>query len=675
MQHHERLQRVRALRSHQFAAQVVERLKADNQQVLTHSVLVPNHSKATWNLYYFCPDHGVRLDWRWDSPEIHRCPVDGALFTGEPYDGGWWRGLNGLNAKACHELALLWLLTDNVIYLQKVRELLQGYAEQYPDYQEHGVIPYNGPGKANAQTLCEANCHLDFAQGYDYIRTALSAEEQQTIEQRLLREGAEFLMAHRGEQLHNHEVKIGATIGIIGFILQDSRYLEFALAGKYGLKGQLQRGVLAEGLWFEGSIHYHYYALQAFLQFEKWACDTPYSLAAEPNLAKMLAFPLRVLDSSGRFPRINDCIAGQEWLTHNHLYEFAYRQYREPAYAQALQTIYRQKPRNDLDALLYGCEPLPAADDQPLAAEVHAPVAGLTLYRDLQHGHQLLVKHSPYGGEHDHYDRLSISLMRAGVDLLPDLGTTGYGAELHYGYYKNSSTHNTLVIDQSNQPPAIPQLLSRQGGDGFNLLDVKVDWSQPYPGLDSYTRVQWDQQAYQDVVFRRILLWLDQAAVEIDLVHNPHQRQMDLVWLVRGELARPEAIWQPLDNPITTGALARIHHCMGLPLAAKPTPSERLHYNVNAAAPFRQWIFGEGELLSGRAPDNPATQDLSCLLLRSRAIQGRTLMLHDLSVNRPIEEVNVEWQHNTLSLTWMRDGVTKSLVLEITETQSHAGWC
>ncbi|HDO1354920.1 TPA: heparinase II/III family protein [Aeromonas veronii] len=671
MQHVERLARVRSLRSSKSTGEVVARLIKDNQQVISHRTLVPNHSKATWNLYYFCPEHGVRLDWRWDYPDCHCCPVDGAVFTGEPYDGGWWRGLNGLNAKACHELGLLWLLTDDLRYAQKVRELLLGYAEQYPHYEVHGGIPYNGPGKANAQTLCEANCHLEFALGYDYIRDVLSSEEQEFIEQNLLGEGARFLMEHRGKQLHNHEVKIGATIGIIGLILDEPAYLTFAIEGGYGLKGQLHQGVMAEGLWFEGSIHYHYYALQAFLQFEKLACDTPYSLASEPNLAKMLSFPLTLLDNEGRFPRINDCIAGQELFTHNHLYEFAYSHYRDPAYADALHKIYRHKPRTDLEAMLYGVEQLPPARDLEPADEVHAPEAGLTLYRDALHGHQLLVKHSPYGGEHDHYDRLGISLARAGVELLPDLGTTGYGAALHYGYYKNSAAHNTLVMEQANQPPAIPLLHARHSGDGFKLLDVEVDWRLPYPGLDSHTRIQWDDEAYRDVTFRRILLWLDEVLIEVDLIANPHARQMDLVWLVRGELERQSAGWQALDNPIDSGPLTRLTQCMSLTLSH----TEPVRYHIEHAAPFRQWLQGVGKLLAGRAPDNPATRELSCLLLRSREKQGRLVMVHDLSTCNPIDDVIMTWESNTLSVTLIQEGNIRSLELSIGSQTSHARWC
>lgn len=126
--------------------EIIEALIANNSDVMSNPVLVPETGCATWNHYFFCPDHSVRLIWDRHSPGLHHCPIDHASFAGEPYDGAWWRWLNGLNAKACYELAVLWLLTNEPHYLSKVRDILMQYAKYYPDYQEHGGIPYNGPG-------------------------------------------------------------------------------------------------------------------------------------------------------------------------------------------------------------------------------------------------------------------------------------------------------------------------------------------------------------------------------------------------------------------------------------------------------------------------------------------------------------------------------------------------
>ena len=641
---------------------MIQALVDNNQTVLYTDTLIPPDARATWNLYYYCPEHGVRLTWDRFKSKEHVCPVDGKVFSGEPYDGAWWRWLNGLNAKACNELGLLWHLTGEEIYLNKVREILLGYADVYPGYEPHGGIPYNGPGKANAQTLCEANCHLDFARGYDYIREDLADDECRHIERNLLLEGAEFLMQHRSDQLHNHEMKIGGTIGVIGLLLDNQKIIDFALSSKYGLKYQLEHGIIGEGLWFEGSIHYHYYALQALLGYEMMARNSAYSLKSHPNFYRMLAFPLNLVTVDGRFPRLNDCIAGQEVITHSHLFEYAYRELRDPLFAQALASVYQNKSRHNIDALLYGVEKLPKA--KPLeTAPLHAPDVGITLCHDASRRNMMLLKHSPYGGEHDHYDRLGLIISRNGKEILPDLGTCGYGAELHYGYYKNSATHNTLTVEQKNQPPAIPEVLTYHSDENLTYVDTVVDWSKEHPGVDSHTIVQWDDEAYRDIKFRRSMIWLSDAAIQIDQIENPYEKQLDLVWHVRGEHQVSDRAVD-CENPLE-GPLARMHSVKSQWLKQV----EQQRFTIEGDRDFSCFLAADGELLTGRAPDNPATSDLSYLLLRSKEKHCRSVMVFDLSPDNPVIKVEADWgEQGRLQIKVIRNEAARGFSLNMTDS-------
>lgn len=641
--------------------QVIEHLKAQNAVVLNSPVQVPETAIATWNLYYFCPDHGVRLVWDRDCATRHRCPVDGRLFSGEPYDGAWWREMNGLNAKACHQLGLLWQLTGAAEYRDKVVAILTAYAAFYPDYQVHGNIPYNGPGKMNAQTLCEANCLLDFALGFDYIAETLPPEQRDDIASRLLRCGAEFLVAHRTPQLHNHEVKIGSAIGVLGFILQDEALLEFAVNQPYGLRYQLEHGLFDEGLWFEGSIHYHFYALQGFLAFEKLAKGSRWSLLDASFYRKMLSFPLQLLMPDGSFPRINDCIYGQEKLDHSDVYEFAWYCYRDEIYAAALQAMYRDTPRANIDALLYGTD-LPSRPLEVIPQQhLHAPSCGLTIWRNPAKRRALLVKHTPYGGEHDHYDRLSLILFNQGKEILPDLGTTGYGARMHYAYYKNSATHNTLAVNQTNQPPAVPQVLHYHEAEAFCWLDTEVDWRQAPPVLDSHTRVEWDSQAYRDVRFRRRLLWLEGALVDISSIANPHQQQLDWTLHLPGKALDATGDSAPFSQH---GPLAIMHDARVTPLLN----SQPRHFAVSRDGQAL-WLHGDAMLWQGSAPANPAVSDLSYLTLRSHQPGAEFICVWDFDNKRPLTDMQVKRDSSSLRIQMRRSEFT--LIVEVNDDASQ----
>lgn len=611
---------------------LIERLIKDAQPALDAEVRIPQSGIATWNLYYFCPHHGVRLIWQPDSPHRHCCPVDGEAFSGEPWDGAWWREMNGRNASACQQLGLLWQLTGEGAYRDKVRTLLMGYADVYPGYEIHGGIPHNGPGKMNAQTLCEANCILDMALGYDFIQHSLTDDERQHISRNLLRCAATFLQAHRSPQIHNHEVKISAALGVLGFVLEDEDLLEFAVNAPYGLRWQLEHGLLAEGLWFEGSVHYHYYALQGFFAFEKLARGTRWSLLDGPWYPQMLSFPLSLLLPDGTFPRLNDCIAGQEKLHHRDLYEFAWFIWRDPQYAAVLH--FTEAQPDERETLLWRDSPLPETTPDLIPQQsLFAPGAGLTLWRRPQQQQAVLIKHSPWGGEHDHYDRLSLMLWQRDGWLLPDLGTTGYGAKMHYDYYKNSATHNTLTVNQTNQPPANAAVLGWHMGDDYLWLDTEVDWGQPPPQLNSHTRVEWDEEAWREVRFRRRLLWLDDVLIDLSMVDNPHRQQLDWTLHLAAQALDQSGTPMPfsLSGPLrhmTESTMTPLHGC------------QPRHF-AREGDTVALWLAGDGELWQGLAPDNPAVSDLSYLVMRNHLPQARFVCLWDLATKSPLTEVSV----------------------------------
>ena len=607
-----------------------------NHDVINNDTLVPKTGCATWNHYFFCPEHSVRLLWDRHSPNKHRCPVDGAVFTGEPYDGAWWRWLNGLNAKASYELSVLWLLTGEIHYRDKVIDILMQYAKYYPDYQEHGGIPYNGPGKANAQTLCEANCHADFARGFDLIRSELTTEQDEYIASRLLRCGADFLIQHRSNQIHNHEVKISATIGIIGAVLDDKACLEFAVYSKYGLLYQLEHALLPGGLWFEGSLHYHYYALEAFFAFEKLAKNSEFSLLDKPFYTDMLSLPMRLLMPDMSLPKVNDCVNGQERLGHADIYEFAYFYYAKKEYGQWLSHLYQTRPRNHIDALFYG-QPLPAESILAPTTSEHHPGAGFTLIRNTP-GRTVCIKHGPYGGEHDHYDRLNLIVFNREKELFPDLGTTGYGAPLHYGYYKNSFSHNTLCVNGLNQPPAVPRILHYEETTDLTRLVTEVDWKAPAALPDSKTRVEWDETSYRGVVFRRSVQITANLLIDRWDVENPHAQCVDAIYLIRGK-AQP-------DMPQNEFSLCYpyVHQATQMPLNGQTD----LRYQADPPVTISCFSLNNAHIIQAKGPDNPSTSEIDYLILRSHDTRGCWVFVTDLSGK---SEVHIKMREGEIVVT------------------------
>jgi len=595
---------------------IIDSLEEEVQDLLRNDILIPETALATWNLYYFCPKHSVRLKFDITKMYQHECPVDGEIFSGVPYDGAWWVAVNETNGRGCYILGLLWMLTENVKYLNKAKTILTEYAKYYPGYEVHGDIPHNKPGKAFSQTMSDAQWVRFLAMGYDLIHDSLTIEEQMLIEENLLAVSGEFLKKNRLKQTHNHEVLISISVAMIGMLINRKDMIDFAIYEKYGLIYQLENAFLSDGLWFEGSIHYQIYVMEMLTYYGKFFKDTRHSLVDHPNYRKMFEYILNVIQPDNEIPRINDDLL-KYWLKDTAgFYELAYGTYGDRRYAWLLNKCYEVSQRNSLDAFFYGADEIPIVEDFNMSDYHNADGSGITVFRGTDKRY-LLVKHSPYGGEHDHYDRLGLSFMAFGKNVAADFGTTGYGAKLHYDYYKNSGSHNTVVINEENQPPANPKVLAyKRGTDGI-LLDAEVRWDGSCDVPDCHTTVEWDVESYGNVSMRRIILWCDDYFIEVFKVQGVPDKTIDWILHVSGELQEAHDM---VDLQGTFSEKKPLKYLKDI----KSLKPEKIHKSSWKVNDFNFNLFsyccGDNRIYYGKGPDNPSIKDVSYIINR---IEGK----------------------------------------------------
>lgn len=517
----------------------IKKLKDSVYESMEGKPMVPKTGIADWVLYYYCPDCSVSLIFDRKSPDRHICPCCKKSFTGEPYDGAWWGLINGQNYRDAFIMAVIWMASGEDAYARRAADLLAEYARNYPNYEVHGNIPYNGPGRSGAQTLDEANFLRSFAMTYDILSDYMSEEERELVRDNMLLPGAAFLLEHRHKQLHNHEVIINSAVAVIGILFSREDYVEEALYEKYGLIYQLEHGVLENHLWFEGTFGYHFYALQSFMAFEKFARHTAYSNIRHPNYRYMLESVFDYLRADGSVPMMNDTNYGH-FSRMKPLYEFAYRELGGEKLAYILNTAYWTEKRDNLESFLYGVDELPRVILPLQNYHTGLGKSGYTILRG-RDDRYLLFKHDNYGGEHDHYDRLGISFYAYGQPIARDLGTTGYGAKLHYDYYKNTGTHNTMVIGEENQAPVAGKLTRYEEIDNVVYVEAEADWTAPYHMPDTFTIRQWSEENYRTVTMRRKIAWTDSYFVEVFLAEQiPEGKTADWVFHVSGRTVSEE---------------------------------------------------------------------------------------------------------------------------------------
>lgn len=626
---------------------VIRRLRHDVKVFLAQPVAVPSEPGGYYH-DYFCPQHGIQLTFDPTNPHEHRCPVDGAIHRGASQDAAWRWSANNLLSQSAMNLAVLWRLEGNHSHLAQATAILMGYAERYPDYLK-ALRSVPNPGVATYTTLDESAWVLPLAWAFDLIRDSLAAEVMENITDRLLSLAADHLVQHHFRDIHNFSCWHNAAIGTLGLVLYRQDLIEFAIHGEFGFDAQLRDGVLADGLWYEGSFSYHFFALTAFLALAKAAYFTPeLDLRDRPALRAMLHAPIHCEYPDGSLPATNDCwyftsLTGE--CCHGvppaaAFYEIGYAWYGDAPFAQVLHRAYVHGPRDNLDALLFGKDTIPSTEMERLPS-THLASSGYAILRSpipviseagspaefdigAEEQRYLLLKYGSHGGGHGHPDKLSQVLYAHGRRLSPDLGTPGYGLDLVETWYRQTLSHNTVMIDGLTQPPATGRINNFRGEGAFQVADAAVSW---------------DEGLYEGVTMRRVLLARPDYFLDVFLVACDRTRRID--WIYRNIGACDVS----LDlNPLgAVNAEGDGNKHISNARRAITDGDFAVRWQADGAG-LQLFVAGmpASEITAGTVPGNPPTDLHSIIVHRRRAVETAYI-----SVFHPYKQspcvTSVEW--------------------------------
>jgi len=590
---------------------ILEQLKKSCEPLFTYGLHIPHGTESTWIMDFECPEDSAKLIHNYGDPDHYECPICHRIYTGKPYSGAWWRYTIGVVEAGGYNAGLIYMLTGDEKYGQLCKDVLMGFAEAYPTYEEHGNIPYNNPGLMSSQTLCEALCIKPLAMCYDFVEDMLTEAEKKQVFEDMFAPSVACMRKYRKDILHNHEVVVDMAMGVIGILTGDEELLDFAVFQKYGLKDQLDRGVMADGFWFEATPHYHYFTLGNIIEFERVARGTKYSQINHPNFRRMLHMPPKIFQND----LIEPCL-GDGYDRGHHIsvlaphYEYAYAMLKDHFSAVLLNKIYSMTERNNLMAFLYGAE-IEETEDFVLEDYHDDCASGLTIMRG-EKGEYLLFKHGSFGGEHDHYDKLAMQLTIGHADVIRDLGTVGYGAPPHYGYFKNTFTHNTVCIEGENQPPCNGRTIRFEKKDGITFVEAEADWTGNPPDLDSYYFRQWSDEAYKGVNMRRVFLNTPEYFVEAFLVRGTDGRTTDWLLHPQGPAALHPAEYREISlgstEPISYMKNIRAFEREGIVKTQWQTDAGLLTVHSACSVPSTI-IYADG-------PEIPMTKSLTYLIHR-----------------------------------------------------------
>jgi hypothetical protein len=425
---------------------------------------------------FFCPRHAVQLIFNPRDGHRHGCPVDGEVFTGEPFDSAWGWSVNDALSDAALRTAVRLALGSAAgrrhADAELVRHVLLGYAERYrtmpPAPQGH---PDQYSGIVCWSALDESVWIIRLVWAAALARDELTLDQHHFLRVGLFQPALNQLMSVRYQQIQNVGNWDRGAILALGLILEDEASITEAIDGEYGIRDQLRRGVTGDGLWWELSLSYHFYVLGAVSWTMRAFRASGRTFDREDVVRRMFEAPLDLAFPDTTLPATNDCwyhigLTGE--VGHGipnayGFYEMAFGWFGNAMFAWVVEENRRRSgSRSTLEGLLDGALEVPLVKRAETPSREFA-TSGLAMLRTGagDDGLAVLLKASLDDGDsHGHADQLAVTLFGGGRRIAIDPGTPGYGIALNDTWYRQTAAHSTVLLDSRSQPPTAGRLLT-----------------------------------------------------------------------------------------------------------------------------------------------------------------------------------------------------------------------
>ncbi len=450
--------------------------------------------------------------------------------------GGYTHEQHKRNYKSIYDAGRLYAVTGEKKYADHAKRLLLAYADLYPTLGEHPQKKEQTPGRLFWQSLNESVWLVVSIQGYDAIKSALTADERAHIEAGVLRPVAHFLSEGAPEtfnKIHNHGTWATAAVGMTGYVLDDSSLVEKALygldlSGKGGFMRQLDELFSPTGYYSEGP-YYQRYALMPFVLFAAAIeANQPERKIFEHRngiLKKAIYSTIQLSYGDFFFP-VNDALKdkGLNTMELMHASSIAFDLTGDNS---LLPIVGKQSALPLTEAGLKVAQAMEAGTAKPFDFKSMLHMDGATgedgalavLRTGEGDDHQaLVIKNTAQGMGHGHFDKLGWLYYDAGHEVVLDYGAArflnveakngGHYLPENRSWAKQTIAHNTLVVDEKSHfdgNTAVgeqhrPEQLFFVSNDHIQLSAARID------------------EAYDDVSFTRLMATIADPALDFPIV-------------------------------------------------------------------------------------------------------------------------------------------------------------
>ncbi len=395
--------------------------------------------RCGWWHDFVSPKDGSYLEWTEQTPgeevQFLHSKSDPHVEITPKIFGGWVFAFRGRHSDMMVRAARLYRLTGDEHYAQWAAAQLDFYAANYLKWEEN-----RDGARLYWQTLDVATNMVKYADTVRLLDTFATAERRTTWQRDFFQPQVVILNRER-QNIHNIATWHRCAVAQVALLFHDEAMWRDALDSRYGLRRQMTEGITSEYIWWEQSLHYNSYVVQAVLTLFETAglYGRAAELSDEMSIAENLMLaPIVLRFPDGKLPNPADSTSIPVAPNRELLADAA----RVFPTALGLNAV---AGRHDWETLLDPPASAPAARELPEVKSLNLASSRMAL---LHSGPwQVFMHYGQLTSSHAEAETLHYSAYFGTTDVTHDCGTVGYGSPLHKDYYTRGVAHNVPLVD------------------------------------------------------------------------------------------------------------------------------------------------------------------------------------------------------------------------------------
>lgn len=416
-------------------------------------------------------------------------------------------------------IGLAALVTGQSRYADAAREMLKGLARAY------GTLPVGPQGtRLGLNYMIESRFDREALWCIRRLRTAglLSDEDLKDIANGYLFPSLETVIAAKAGT-PNIMMLRACAVGQAGLVLNWPPYVAWALRDPAKGMVHFTKALIGEdGGWREGSLSYHM-TTHLFLtplpvELKLYGYDVMQEKEFGERLRRFYRFPMLAMRPDQKLVAINDAGLGSPAIASN---AAAYWLTREPSLIPWIN--------RDLE---FAVETLPPPPKEVFESR-NFPDFGIAVLHDggaAGRENWVLLRYGEHGGGHGHFDKLNVVAYVHGQAMHDDLGSV-YSDPRHFGWLKNTVSHNTLNVDEEGQQPTTGKL---------DFLQI--------PAHGPQVAVASTDQAFKGVHLERAVVLVKGVLLLVDRATSASEHVYDWIFTSYGQVAGTSALARAIPS-------------------------------------------------------------------------------------------------------------------------------